>query len=156
MAKRELTAEEVYKRNQKKAKVFKILAPICFWVFLALSVLCLIFAVQNSFGNVSEIQSLLDSDKYNGEQLENNYNYLVDKYGEWVIGKSGGGFSITFIDIGNALFSGVMIANAILSVIFFVLAYLLGKWIFPKLSAQTLIDNQDMVNLTILKDRKGA
>lgn len=156
MAKRELTAEEVYKRNQKKAKVFKILAPICFWVFLALSVLCLIFAVQNSFGNVSEIQSLLDSDKYNGEQLENNYNYLVGKYGEWVIGKSGGGFSITFIDIGNALFSGVMIANAILSVIFFVLAYLLGKWIFPKLSAQTLIDNQDMVNLTILKDRKGA
>lgn len=156
MSKRELTAEEVYKQNQKKAKVFKILAPVCFWVFLALSVLCLIFAVQNSFGNVSEIQSLLDSDKYNGEQLENNYNYLVDKYGEWVIGKSGGGFSITFIDIGNALFSGVMIANAILSVIFFVLAYLLGKWIFPKLSAQTLIDNQDMVNLTILKDRKGA
>lgn len=156
MAKRELTAEEVYKRNQKKAKVFKILAPVCFWVFLALSVLCLIFAVQNSFGNVAEIRSLLNSDKYNGEQLESNYNYLVDKYGEWVIGKSGGGFSITFIDIGNALFSGVMIANAILSVIFFVLAYLLGKWIFPKLSAQTLIDNQDMVNLTILKDRKGA
>ena len=155
MAKKELTAEEIYKRNQKRAKIFKIISPISFWVFLALALLCLIFAVESSFGNVAEIRSLLNSDKYNGEQLESNYNYLVDKYGEWVIGKAGGGFSITFVDVGNALFSGVMIANAILSVIFVLLACLLGKWIFPKLASQLLVDNQDMVNLTILRDRKG-
>ena len=72
MAKKELTAEEIYKRNQKRAKIFKIISPISFWLFLALAVLCLIFAVESSFGNVAEIRSLLNSDKYNGEQLESN------------------------------------------------------------------------------------
>lgn len=154
MEKKQLTPEEIYKRNQKKSKVLRILAPICFWGFLALSVLCLIFAIRHSFGNVAEICNLLDSKKFTGEELQTNYNYLIEKYGEWVIGNGGTGFQITFVNIGHALFSGLMITNCIFFVVFLVSAYVLGKWLLPKLSAQILLDNQDMVNLTILKNQK--
>lgn len=154
MEKKQLTPEEIYKRNQKKSKVLRILAPICFWGFLALSILCLIFAIRHSFGNVAEICNLLDSKKFTGEELQANYNYLVEKYGEWVIGNGGTGFQITFVNIGHALFSGLMIANCIFFVVFLVSAYVLGKWLLPKISAQILLDNQDMVNLTILKNQK--
>ena len=152
MEKKQLTPEEIYKRNQKKSKVLKILAPICFWGFLALAIICLILAIKNSFGNVAEIINMLDTKKYTGEELQANYQFLVEKYGEWVIGNGGAGFQITFVNIGHALFSGLMITNCIFFVVFIVSAYLLGKWLLPKLSAQILLDNQDMVNLTILKD----
>lgn len=152
MAKKELSAEEIYKKNQKKAKVFKRLAPICFWGFLALSIMCLIFAIKNSFGNMAEILDLLDSKKYNGEQIKQNYLFLIDKYGEWVIGGSNG-FTITFVNVGKALFSGLMITNLILCVLFLVSAYVLGKWALPKIAEQILSDNQDMVNMTILKQK---
>ncbi len=154
MEKKQLTAEEIYKRNQKKSKVLRILAPICFWGFLALSILCLVFAIRHSFGNVAEICNLLDSKKFAGEELQANYNYLVEKYGEWVIGNGGTGFQITFVNVGHALFSGLMITNCIFFVVFLVSAYVLGKWLLPKLSAQIILDNQDMVNLTILKNQK--
>lgn len=152
MEKKQLTPEEIYKRNQKKSKVLRILAPICFWGFLALAIICLILAIKNSFGNVAEIINMLDTKKYTGEELQANYQFLVEKYGEWVIGNGGAGFQITFVNIGHALFSGLMITNCIFFVVFLVSAYLLGKWLLPKLSAQILLDNQDMVNLTILKD----
>ena len=154
MEKKQLTQEEVYKRNQKKSKVLRILAPICFWGFLALAIICLIFAIKNSFGNVAEIINMLDTKKYTGEELQANYQFLVERYGEWVIGNGGAGFQITFVNIGHALFSGLMITNCIFFVVFLVSAYLLGKWLLPKLSAQILIDNQDMVNLIILKGAK--
>lgn len=150
---KKLTAEETYKRNQKKAKLFSVLAPICFWGFLALSVLMLILAVRHSFGNMGEIIDLLDSNKFTGEELKTNYAYLIDKYGEWIIGNGGSGFTITFINIGNAIFSGLMIASCVLSVVFLVSAFVLGKWLLPMLSRQILNDNQDMVNLTILKEK---
>lgn len=148
-----LTAEDIYKKNQRKSKILRILAPICFWGFLALAVVCLILAVKNSFGNIAEIIDLLDNKKYNGDEISQHYAMLIDKYGEWVIGTGSSGFTITFINIGRALFSGLMITSCVLSVVFFVSAYVLGKWILPKLSAQVLIDNQDMVNLTILKQQ---
>ena len=153
--KRIKTAEEIYKKRQKKAKALKLLAPIMFWGCLALSIICLVFAIKNSFGNVGEIISMLDSKKFTGEQLQANYAYLVGKYGEWVIGNGNAGFVIYFIDIGKAVFSGVMLANAIFSVVFFISAYLLGKWLLPLISRQLTQDNQDMVNLTILKNNKG-
>lgn len=155
MEKKQLTPEEIYKRNQKKSKVLRILAPICFWGFLALAIICLILAIKNSFGNVAEIINMLDTKKYTGEELQANYQFLVEKYGEWVIGNGGAGFQITFVNIGHALFSGIMITNCIFFVVFLVSAYLLGKWLLPKLSAQILLDNQDMVNLTILKDHSN-
>lgn len=149
----QLTPEEIYKRNQKRSKILRISAPICFWGFLVLSIICLIFAVKNSFGNIAEIMDLLDNSKWTGEQLEANYTYLIGKYGEWVIGNGGNGFTISFINIGKALFSGLMIMNCMLSVLFFISAYVLGKWILPKLSQQILVDNQDMVNLTVLRNQ---
>ena len=155
MEKKQLTQEEIYKRNQKKSKVLRMLAPICFWGFLALAIICLILAIKNSFGNVAEIINMLDTKKYTGEELQANYQFLVEKYGEWVIGNGGAGFQITFVNIGHALFSGIMITNCIFFVVFLVSAYLLGKWLLPKLSAQILLDNQDMVNLTILKDHSN-
>ena len=154
MRKKELTPEQVYKRNQKVAKALRILSPICFWGFLVLAVVCLIFAVKNSFGNVAEIIRLLDSKKYTGEELSANYEFLTNKYGEWVIGNGGMGFQIKFVNISHALFSGLMITNFTLCGVCIVLAYVLGKWLLPKVSAQILIDNQDMVNLTILKNNK--
>ena len=154
MEKKQLTPEEIYKKNQKKAKVLGKLAPICFWGFLALSVICLILAIKNSFGNVAEIIDMLDTKKYTGEELQANYQFLVEKYGEWVIGNGGAGFQITFVNIGHALFSGLMITDCVLCVLFLISAYVIGKWLFPKLSAQILLENQDMVNLTILKDHE--
>jgi len=149
--KKQLSPEEIYKKNQKISKTLRILSPVVFWVFLALSILCLVLAIQNSFGNVVEIMHLLENKNYTGAELEENYAYLVEKYGEWVIGNGGNGFTITFVNIGHALFSGLMVTNLTLSLISFSSAFILGKWILPKISAQILIENQDMVNLTILK-----
>ena len=156
MGKKQLTLEEIYKRNQKKSKVLRTIAPICFWGFLALAIICLIFAIKNSFGNVAEIINMLDKKNYTGEELQANYLYLIDKYGEWIIGNGSSGFQITFKNIGHALFSGLMMINLIFFIVFLVSAYLLGKWLLPKISAQILLDNQDMVNLTILKDHNNG
>lgn len=151
MAKKELAPEEIYKRNQKISKILRILSPICFWGFLVCAIVCFIFAIKNSFGNIAEILELLDSKKYTGEMLRQNYEFLVEKYGELIVGNGGAGFQITFVNVGHALFSGLMITNCILCVVCLVSAFVLGKWLLPKISAQILIDNQDMVNLTILK-----
>jgi hypothetical protein len=154
MAKKQLTAEQVYKRNQKISKLLRVLSPVVFWVCLGLSILCFVFALKNSFGNVAEICDQLDSQKWSGEQIATNYFALIEKYGEWVIGNGSSGFTLTFVNIGNALFSGLMITNFTFAVLFLATAYLLGKWLLPKISAQILIDNQDMVNLVILKNNK--
>lgn len=151
MEKKQKTPQEIYKSNQKKSKILRISAPIVFWVFIALSILCLILAIKNSFGNVAEIIDLLDSKRFTGEELQANYSYLVAKYGEWLIGNGGSGFQITFVNIGHALFGGLMITSLVLCVFFLAGAYILGKWVLPKLAEQILIDNQDMVNETILK-----
>lgn len=154
--KKQLTPEEKYKRNQKISKILRILTPVCFWVCIAVSIICLIFAIKNSFGNIAEITSLLDSKKYTGAELQANYDFLIEKYGEWIIGNGGAGFMISFVNIKNAVFSGVLIVNIVLCIIFFVSAFLLGKWILPKISKQLLIDNQDMVNMTILKNESDS
>lgn len=152
--KNSLTAEQIYKKNQNNSKLLRNLAPYCFWALLFLGVLCLYFAIKNSFGNVAEIIQLLDTKKFTGEQLSQNYDFLINKYGEWVIGTGGNGFTITFINISKALFSGVAVANFILSITFFIYSYVLGKWLLPKIASQLILDNQDMVNLYVLKNVK--
>jgi len=151
MAKRELTAEQKYKRNQKLAKFFKVLAPVVFWGFLCLAVFCLIFAIKHSFGNVREILELLDDKKYTGESLLQNYEFLISKYGEWVIGNGGAGFQVKFVNVGNAVFSKLMIMNCLFFIVFLSSAFLLGKWLLPKIANQITAANQDMVNLMVLK-----
>lgn len=156
MAKQERTAEEIYKSNQKKAKLLKKLAPFVFWGFIAIAIVCFVLAIHNSLGNINEIIQQLNSKKYTGEELQAHYNALIQKYGEWVIGNGGAGFTIKFVNIGRAAFSGLMIANFIFSGISILMAYLLGKWILPKTAMYLEQQNTDMVNLTILKkDNKG-
>lgn len=155
MANEQLTAEEVYKKNQRKAKFLKIAAPICFWGFLALGIVCLCLAIRYSVGNIIEITSLLNDKVYTGEQLQSNYNYLVDKYGEWGIGNGGAGFTIRFINIGKALFSSAFILNITMACFFILAAFILGKWILPKIANQIIAGNQDMVNITILKQSEN-
>ena len=153
--KKKKTPEQVYKGNKRKAKLLAILAPVVFWGFIVISVFCVVLAFKHSFGNIAEIMRLLDDKVYTGEQIETNYNFLLNKYGEWTIGSGGYGFTIRFINIGKALFSGLMITNIILAVVFFVSAFVLGKWLLPKIAHQINVENQDMVNLTILKNQEN-
>lgn len=148
-----LSKEELYKKNQKRIKAYKIASPIIFWGCLVLGVVFLVVALANSFGNANEIMEMLDTKTHTGEELQANYAYLTDKYGEWVIGNGDKGFQMVFVNIKTAIFSGIMITCAIMSLIFFASAYILGKWAFPFLAKKTLQENQDMVNLTILKDK---
>lgn len=143
---------DIYNKTKKRAKAFNALAPVTFWVFLALSVVCLVFAVRNSFGNIIEIIHKLDKKGLTGDELKANYDLLVAKYGEWVIGQGTGGFTITFINIGNAFFSAFAIVNFVLAVFFFLSAYICGKWLFPLISRNLTQDNQDMVNAVILTE----
>lgn len=151
MAKKPLTAEQIYKRRQKSAKLCGTAAPFVFWICIALCILCFVFAVRHSIGNILEMKELLNSRKHTGEELAQNYEMLVQKYGEWEIGQMGGGFSIRFVDIGKAMINGLAVANAVLCVFFLLSAYILGKWLLPRLSNQITQDNQDMVNLRVLE-----
>ena len=145
------TKKQQYKHNKIKARVVKNIAPIIFWVCIGLAIMFLIAALANAFGNIAEIVNKLDTKVYTGEQLKENYQYLVEKYGEWTIGNGGAGFEITFVNIKNAVFSGVMILSLSLFVVFFVSAFVLGRWIIPKMAEQIKEDNQDAVNLEILE-----
>ena len=155
MAKKELTPEEIYKRNQKRAKIMRKIAPFVFWGFIGIAIVCFILAIHNSLGNINEIIQQLNSKKYTGEELQAHYNALIEKYGEWIIGNGGAGFTIKFVNIARAAFSGIMIANFIFCGVSIILAYLLGKWILPKMATTLEQQNVDMVNLTILKNDKG-
>lgn len=151
MAEKTKTAEQVYDSNVKKVKFLRFITPIVFWGCIAIAVICFILAIRGTFGNLGEMISLLDNNKYTGEQLEQNYNYLIKKYGEWTIGSGGAGFTIKFIDIKQVAFSGFVIFTFIMAIFFLLTAFVLGKWILPKLADQVERDNQDMVNRTILK-----
>ena len=148
-----MTKTEIYKKNQKKSKRLQKLAPILFWVGLALAILCLVLSFRNSFGNVAEIIDLLDSSKYNDTEIAEHYHALVEKYGEWQIGSDSGGFAILFINIKSAVFGGFAILTAIFSAVFLAGAFLLGKWLVPYWAKQLQDENQDMVNLTILDNK---
>lgn len=155
MVKEQKTAEQIYKSNQKKAKIFKILAPICFFGFLAIAVVCLALAIRYSLGNMVEMLNLLNDKVYTGEQLQANYNYLISKYGSWRFGNGGTGFTMEFINVANVVFSNAFIFFITMTGLFVLGAFLLGKWIFPKLAKQIESGNQDMVNITILKNSEN-
>lgn len=148
-----LTPEQLYKKNRAKAKWFKRLSPIIFWVFLGLAILFFIFMIDNSVGNITEIISLLDGDVYNELELEQNYQMLVEKYGEWtIIGNKGSSiFTVRFIDIRQAFFSGLMMTFLVLSILCLAIAIIVGKIVFPKLAQLYTDNNQDMVNMATLE-----
>lgn len=77
---------------------------------------------------------------------------LIEKYGEWnIIGVTGSTVTMQFVNIKNALFSGLMITFLSLSIVCFMVAIILGKIIFPKLSILYNENNQDMVNIATLR-----
>lgn len=149
---KQLAPEQLYKRNQLRQKIYKNISAPIYWILLALSILFFVLMLRNSFGNISEIISMLDKKTLTGEELQANYSYLIEKYGEWtIVGKNAGVFSIQFIDIRKAFFSAVMITYLILSIVCLVLAVTLGKILFPKLSDYYSNNNQDMVNIATLQ-----
>lgn len=150
---KEYTKAQQYKRNQKKAKLIRAVAPVVFWVCLFVGLLCIALAIRNSFGNIAEITELLDKNKYNSEEIADNYDLLVEKYGEWEIGFSRGGVNLTFIDIKQALFGGFAVMNAVMGGVFILSAFLLGKWLLLLLAKSLEQENQDLVNYTILQDK---
>jgi hypothetical protein len=110
--------------------------------------LCL--AARNSVGNIIEILSLLDKDTHSGIEVTQNYAYLVNKWGEWQIVDGGAGISIKYIDIGNAMFSGLMITFSTLTLITLVAAIVLGKIMFPLLAKHYKNCNEEMVDMATL------
>jgi hypothetical protein len=107
--------------------------------------------IQNSVGNIIEILNLLDEDVYTEDQLVDNYLYLTEKWGEWeIIGENRVGLVIRYVDVGNALFSGLMITYMSLTVASFVFALLVGKLIFPLLSKMYKNANDEMVDMATL------
>jgi len=150
--KKQLTPEQIYKKNQFRAKIFKTLAPIIFWTFLGLSILFFVLMVQNSVGNITEIISMLDKDSLTGDQIQENYKYLTDKWGEWtIVGENGGVFSIQFVNLQNAFFSGLMATFLTLGIVCLVVSIVCGKILFPKLADYYKDNNQSMVDIATLQ-----
>lgn len=150
--KKVLTNEEIYKNNKKKSKILKILSPIVTWLFVILAVIFFILTVKNSIGNITEILNLLDKDIYTGEQLQENYAKLVEKWGEWeIIGENNAGLVIRYVNIGNALFSGLMVTYTILTIFSIVLAICIGKILLPQLAKMYVNINEEMVDVATLK-----
>ena len=153
MAKKEKTSEQIYNGNVKKVKIIKAMTPFIFWGLLAMGIVCLVLAIRGTFGNLAELIALLDNEKYNGSELQNNYNYLITKYGEWVIGNGGAGFTIRFVDVKQVAFSGFVLFIFLMSVLLITSAFVLGKWVLPRLANQIEQENQNMVNRTILRQQ---
>lgn len=108
--------------------------------------------MKNSVGNVTEILTLLDKDIYTGNEIEKNYAYLIEKWGEWeIIGGGTAGIVIRYVDVGNALFSGLMITYSTLTVISLCAAFVFGKIMFPMLAKHFKNNNEEMVNMATLK-----
>ena len=107
---------------------------------------------RNSVGNIAEILDMLDKDTHTAEQLVANYQTLIAKWGEWeIVGGGSAGLAIRYVNIGNALFSGLMIVYSVLTISSFVLAILLGKIMFPMLSKHFLNTNEEMVDMATLQ-----
>lgn len=108
--------------------------------------------ISNSVGNITEILHLLDKDIYTGEEIAEHYKYLVEKWGEWeIVGAGSAGLVIRYVDIRNALFSGLMITYTILTVIALLCAIGIGKILFPQLSKLYTNNNDEMVDVATLK-----
>ena len=153
MPKKKLTNEQLYKKNQSRAKFIKRLSPICFWVMIGIAGLCFLLAIRYSIGNVIEIVKMLDKKAYNGQELQTNYNYLIQKYGEFVVGNGGMGFQVKFVNIGAALFSKLFVFYFIVFGIMLAGAFIIGKWALPKIAKGIDERNQDLVNLTVLRNQ---
>ena len=147
-----MTNEEIYKKNKARAKRVRILKPILKIVLICLALIFLLVAVRNSLGNLLEIVEKLDKKKYTETQLVANYQSLIAKWGEWeVIGADKAGLVIRYVNIANAMFSGLMITFSILFAVTVFIMFVLDKIVFPIIIKGCETDNEDLVNLTSLR-----
>ena len=108
--------------------------------------------LKNSVGNVTEILDLLDDDKWSGQEIEQNYAALVEKWGEWeIIGKDGAGIVVRYVDVRNAMFSGLAITFGALALISLVIAIVFGKIVFPLLKKHYDNTNEELVDVATLQ-----
>lgn len=113
--------------------------------------------IRNSIGNVIEIIDKLDKDQYNQVQLEENYEMLKQKWGEMIVfGDEAAGISIKYIDVGEALFSGLMVTFTTLTVIFLAIAIIFGKIILPILAKVYQDSNEQLVDIATLKTMENV
>lgn len=132
--------------------LFQRLTPIVKYLFLLLTIVFFVSSIRNSLGNITEITDLLDTKKYNEVQLEENYIMLTEKWGEWVLTDSTGtGFTIKYVDIRSALFSGLMITFSILTITSLVLFFVIGKFLFPTIVKHYEGQNEQLVDLSTLR-----
>lgn len=81
-----------------------------------------------------------------------NYQSLIAKWGEWeIVGANQAGLVIRYVNVGNALFSGLMITFSILFGVTVFIMLVLDKIIFPVIIKGCETDNEDLVNLTSLR-----
>ena len=147
-----MTNEEIYKKNKRRAKNVRILRPILKIVLICLALIFLLVAVRNSLGNLLEIVDKLDKKKYTEAQLVDNYQSLIAKWGEWeIIGADRAGLVIRYVNVGNAVFSGLMITFSILFAVTVFIMLVLDKIVFPIIIKGCEADNEDLVNLTSLR-----
>lgn len=124
---------------------------------MAITILFFCLAVRNSIGNVIEITDLLDKDRYTRIELETNYLKLTEKWGEWtVFGDDGAGISVKYINVGKALFSGLMKTFTTLTVVFFMLSVIIGKIILPNVLKMYTDSNEQLVDLATLKTMENV
>lgn len=84
--------------------------------------------------------------------MAQNYNELVARWGEWeIIGGGAHGLTIRYVNVGNALFSGLMVTFATLTIVSLCLAIILGKIVFPSLTKHFKNNNDEMVDMATLK-----
>ena len=147
-----MTNEEIYKKNKRRAKNVRILKPILKIVLSLLAVVFLIIALRNSIGNLLEIVQKLDKKQYTEAQLVDNYQSLIARWGEWeIIGADRAGLVIRYVNVGNAVFSGLMITFSILFAVTVFIMLILDKIVFPVIIKGCETDNEDLVNLTSLR-----
>lgn len=108
--------------------------------------------MKNSLGNVTEILSLLDEDKYTGKEIQTHYAELVARWGEWeIVGEGSAGLVVRYVDIGNALFSNMMVTYGVFAIISLCIAFIFGKIIFPVLAKHFQETNAEMVDVATLQ-----
>lgn len=106
-------------------------------------------AIRYSVGNVVEINKLLSVDSE--IERQSNYDMLVEKWGKWyIVGDGRGVMDISFINIPKALFSGLMITFTTLTIIFLLLAVMIGKIILPMMAKTYTESNNELVDIATL------
>lgn len=122
------------------------------YLFLILAIIFFSLALRHSVGNITDILTLLDKDTHTAVELRENYKHLVEKWGEWeLVGENAAGLVVRYVDVGNALFSGLMITFSTLAIVFFSCAVVFGKIVFPLLAKHYKNTNDELVDVATLR-----